>query len=398
MGLFISSVGTVIVDLLKFLPDEARKEQIRRNICQLSKQSSSVESLIGYCNMNQTSLSNSTPEFLTGILRDSSLHLQKQSSEYQIDKMNFGLVFLCLSFIFTLITLKTCTLSALDLWFGLVILLHSLLITSTSYIEEEHQFWYFVITTSIIVVFSLDWHISLTTLPEDTRMSTKDVMLSYKCSVPYFLILLTFRVTKAWNQTGIKWLDQPDISSFLLLGDNRRLLITLIFISLVLILYCYFWKTSKFYRTVSAVALTFVFIHKVIALKGSTIWPFSFNGIVEARIVFSGCIFVLFNSIISSHTNAWQRMRIISVLLKFLSNSSYVDDKLAAKVTSTGTNPRESHKDTANNSPESKECYKEGYFHALLLLYITLQRPHNIIWLCLITIIERMLNYIRCQR
>ena len=384
------------MDLLQFLPIEARKDQIRRNICQLLKQSASTgeKYLSEYCDRNQRHSQNHTIEFLAGVLKESSLHLQEQSSEYHIDRMNFGLIFIIFSFITALLPLTSHTYTPLDAWFCLLILLHSLAITSTSYIEEEHKFWYFAITTSGIVMYLL----GSPSLPEDSQRNSEDQLLPHSYTVLYAVFLFTFRVAKAWNQTGIKWLNEPDISSFLFQRNNIILLIFLMFSSLVLIFYICFWKAPKLARVLVAIAFTFVFIHKVIALIGSACWPFSVNGVMEARIVFAICIVLSCKPFLSDCLSAWSGWSSKPLLFKSRSNTPHVDDSVSGQDSERMKTTGKIKEFVFDATSEIRECHKEGYFHAFFLLFAILQRPHNIIWLCLITILGSMMSYISCQR
>ena len=415
----ISSVGAEIVDLLKFLPVEKRKDKLRRNICQLSKQSKSTElhSLADYCNVNKTSLNTETLDFFTGLLKDLSLHLQKQSSEYKTDKMILGLFLISVSLICALWTMRTFNYSALDVWFCMTIILHSLCVTSSSYIEEEHQFWYFVVTTSLLMMLLLEVCSALENLSQTLRTSTVNISPLHQNTAHYFAALVAFRFARAWNQTGIKWLDQPDISSFLLRSDTRTLLIVSLTVSLALIFYLYFWRTCTFYKLLAAIALVFVFINKLIALQGSPTWLFSLNGIVEARIVFTVCLVILLCTTASNCLEVWKNcMNIPSHVdesnagskKKYVDDSYavsktkevYVDDFITASVTEDTSKSSSSNKSISGESLAKKGLgsYKEGYFYAFLVLYLLLQRPHNVLWLCLIIIIERKMDFIRCQR
>ena len=396
----VSSVGAVIVDLLKFLPIEARKDQIRRNICQLLKQSTSTgeKQLSNYCDVSQGRSQNHTVEFLAGVLKESSLHLQKQSSEYHIDRMNFGLLLISFSLIAASLSLTSHAYSPLDLWFLLLVLLHSLAITSTSYIEEEHQFWYFAITTSVLIMFLLDCPSSLRSLSLDSQTSSTDQLLSHSYAMLYFIFLLTFRVTKAWNQTGIKWLNEPDISSFLFLSSNGMLPISLIFSSLVLMFYICFWKAPKRVRVLAAIAFIFIFIHKVIAFVRSTRWPFSINGVVEARIVFVICLVLSCKSVLSDCLSAWNGWVSKPLPFKSCTDTPHVDDSVSGLKSEHIKTTGKIKEFVTDAASEIRDCYQEGCFYAFFLLFALLQRPHNIVWLCLVTILGSMLRYISCQR
>lgn len=68
---------------------------------------------------------------------------------------------------------------------------HILSLFSSSFIEEEHQTWYYLLSTFLL-------------LRSFEEKSTK--ML--------FLLILS-RVARSWNQTGNKWLNLPDTGDFL---------------------------------------------------------------------------------------------------------------------------------------------------------------------------------------
>jgi len=77
--------------------------------------------------------------------------------------------------------------------------LYILSLFSSSFIEEEHQIWYYLETTQLyLIVF---WS-------ADKWGRSKDLLK------PFLLIAVT-RVLRSINQTGNKWIHLKDISDFL---------------------------------------------------------------------------------------------------------------------------------------------------------------------------------------
>lgn len=70
-------------------------------------------------------------------------------------------------------------------------LFHILSMFSTSFIEEEHQFWYYFLSTYFLLI----------TIEEK--------------SFKNFSFLILCRLIRSWNQTGNKWLHLQDIGDFL---------------------------------------------------------------------------------------------------------------------------------------------------------------------------------------
>ncbi|CAF1160553.1 unnamed protein product [Adineta ricciae] len=68
---------------------------------------------------------------------------------------------------------------------------HCISLFSSSFIEEEHQTWYYLLST----------YLFLRTFEQK--------------SFQYFIFFLFSRLIRSWNQTGNKWLNLPDIGDFL---------------------------------------------------------------------------------------------------------------------------------------------------------------------------------------
>ena len=76
---------------------------------------------------------------------------------------------------------------------------------SSSFIEEEHQFWYFVSTTFVLIQ----------AIYKAAAISVYNITnVVCDCSV-YVAILLVDRVLRILNQTGDKWAHLPDVGDWL---------------------------------------------------------------------------------------------------------------------------------------------------------------------------------------
>jgi ethanolaminephosphotransferase len=116
--------------------------------------------------------------------------------------------------------------------------LHTLSLLSSSYVEEEHQTWYFLSTSIHIIHFisqlstthplplqqnthhhldSLHSHPGNGTTCYTDPVQTLFTYKTRKMALEVFILLLTARLSRSWNQTGNKWLHLPDIEDWLIL-------------------------------------------------------------------------------------------------------------------------------------------------------------------------------------
>ena len=212
----------------------------------------------------------STPSFLLSCVFIVSTAFTLLGLMTVLIKMSaFGLpTYLCTS---SMVNTKTVTF----LVFGL--LLHNISLLSTSFIEEEHQTWYFLTTTYHLILLYKTYFKSWSTLhpylnQEETsaHKSPLDATLrnlvtdqvgkneiskdsvgegtdhsSKRTSACVVILLLCDRILRSWNQTGIKWADQPDVGDWLVNPENKTVLSSLTIISLVGITLSIFYKIER---------------------------------------------------------------------------------------------------------------------------------------------------------
>lgn len=148
--------------------------------------------------------------------------------------------------------------------FGL--LLHNISLLSTSFIEEEHQTWYFLTATyhlMLLYKIHLKRKSTLHSYSNEEETSPSDSALNATFStgnlvtdkvknrevandhVYMVILLLCARTLRSWNQTGIKWSDQPDVGDWLVNPENKTILSLLTIISLVGITLNIFYKIER---------------------------------------------------------------------------------------------------------------------------------------------------------
>lgn len=101
------------------------------------------------------------------------------------------------------------------------VMLHTISALSSSFIEEEHQIWYYLNSTVFVLLF-------LSELNE--KKSANETNKTSVASVPYaigwsqvrwILLFCGHLIGRRLNQTGDKWLNEPDIGDWLQMEEHR---------------------------------------------------------------------------------------------------------------------------------------------------------------------------------
>lgn len=113
-------------------------------------------------------------------------------------------------------------------------LFHAASYASSSFIEEEHQLWYYMTITLLLALFvmwfrkfkSASWF----SAKRSTEPSTSDIGFNwqlikwcqtYYLEVCWIVVLVGQIFLRRLNQTGDKWLSVPDIGDWLVMDGNR---------------------------------------------------------------------------------------------------------------------------------------------------------------------------------
>eukprot|EP00795_Rhopilema_esculentum_P004980 gene4980-21324_t len=401
----VQSVGALIGDLLKFHPIEVQKQKVKENICQLAEQtghitfnSATAGSILQCCNRRTECLKNTSLVDLNRLLQEQSALLQAQFSGYHPEKMFFGIALLFFSFVLSwwqwfipiLSSFPKHFRSGLNYWLLFAIAVHSLSMASTSYIEEEHQLWYFLLTTSMLIL--------LFSGTANINKGHTTVREGFQCV--YFLLLL--RIMRGWNQTGVKWLGQKDIAHLLRANESKLNILIIIFISLMSIYYVYFCSARTLGNVLNAVGLILVLFNKSIGLLQ---WQHLFvNEKTAARLVFAVSFFIgirpmaqlAFMKVAGRRQKEYvespqERKGVLDQRVKYILRNSLDWLRLQIDLRAWLQSKLTSKQDLTEG-----ECYRaeQGHLHALLLIYLLVLRPHNLVWMGIVAAVETTLSTI----
>lgn len=105
------------------------------------------------------------------------------------------------------------------LTFGVI--LHGLSSISSSFIEEEHQIWYYLNSTVWMILYLMET-IHLLNAKGSKKIMTNELQQSIiPNQLKWALLFCGHLVARRLNQTGDKWLNIPDIGDWLQMEDHR---------------------------------------------------------------------------------------------------------------------------------------------------------------------------------
>ncbi|XP_045886632.1 GPI ethanolamine phosphate transferase 2 isoform X1 [Micropterus dolomieu] len=211
---------------------------------------------------------------------------------------------------------------------------HTVSLAASSFVEEEHQIWYFLLSTLCLAVFqdvcrkyfreqkgsvdeeeyilpSKDYHSSAH--PSSELCSEKWLALA---TPPFTLVCC--RLLRSLNQTGVQWAHLPDVGHWLNSAEHRIVLSLLAAFCLVLIYLLVQRRCSWVSKVALALGLLGVYSYR--AAVGNVLFPWQHSGqtmskgTVEARFVY---VFVL--GILFSGTKDLLRSQIITADAKLKS-------------------------------------------------------------------------------
>ncbi|KAL6704584.1 major facilitator superfamily transporter protein [Coniothyrium glycines] len=154
-------------------------------------------------------------KLLYQFMREAQETMSGAASEYNMTRLTVGTVlalFICVLSLFGLPAVGTIT--ATDSFTTCVCLLYAVLMFASSYVEEEHNFWFWATSGWFMLLFL-----------HNMRKS----WYSYWLFHPAIVSMLIHRVIRRWNQTGQKYAGADDIvNSGIFHGSNSLLLWALI--------------------------------------------------------------------------------------------------------------------------------------------------------------------------
>lgn len=303
------------------------------------------------------------------------------------------------------------------------VLLHALSLLSSSFVEEEHQTWYFFTSALFVTIFlekstlfrrgknhksqkcnsekvfdhsnevrNANFHndhsyskssgtnvggvlsegenaVEDLSRPVSARkkveMTHQNGFLSYLLAV--LALLGSGRLSRGWNQTGIKWADRPDIGDWLVKPENRTVLSICYFISLIAIAGFRYNRQNAVTSFVFIIGAANVYVYRTVT--GSLRLPWIPNepvtkGIRAARFTYCCVVaMVMWNLFL-----LYKASRISERRRNFQKYICEISGSL------------------------------EGLLSGVLLLEILLQRPHNVTVLAVFVLQEHVLSKIFWKR
>ncbi|KAJ8262471.1 hypothetical protein GJAV_G00166840 [Gymnothorax javanicus] len=189
-------------------------------------------------------------------------------------------------------------------------------LASSSFIEEEHQTWYFLINTLCLVIFqdvcrkyfrekkNFDDDSSYLTSKEDlpsllSPLSEQGIGSRkwLALSTP-LLALVCCRMLRSLNQTGVQWAHLPDLGHWLNSMEHKAEL-SLIFAASLVFIFCIVQKCCSLVSKI-ALALGLLGVYSYRAAIGNVLVPWQLGsrdlskGTVEARFVYIFILGILF--------------------------------------------------------------------------------------------------------
>ncbi|CAL9706618.1 unnamed protein product [Knipowitschia caucasica] len=190
---------------------------------------------------------------------------------------------------------------------------HALLLGSSSFVEEEHQIWYFLLNTLCLALFQDVCRRYFRERPESLGLAScnadlpnpgdpRDFGVSAErglaLATPPFT-LICCRLLRALNQTGIQWAHLPDLGHWLNSSEHQGVLSLLSALCLALIFFLVQRKCSVVSKVALALGLMGVYCYRAAIGNVSLPWHrahrHASKGTVEARFVYVFVLGLLFS-------------------------------------------------------------------------------------------------------
>ncbi|XP_042274748.1 GPI ethanolamine phosphate transferase 2 [Thunnus maccoyii] len=191
---------------------------------------------------------------------------------------------------------------------------HTLSLAASSFVEEEHQTWYFLLNTLCLAVFQ---DVCRKYFREQSGSGDEEehILLSKDCHPPAYpkaeicsekwlalatppFTLVCCRLLRSLNQTGVQWAHLPDVGHWLNSSEHKTVLSLLAAFCLVLIYFLVQRRCSWVSKVALALGLLGVYNYRAAVGNVSFPWHHSgrnmSKGTVEARFVYVFVLGILF--------------------------------------------------------------------------------------------------------
>lgn len=240
-------------------------------------------------------------------------------------------------------------------------LLHCYSLASSSFVEEEHQTWYFHTMTLMLGV-----------------CVTGCVSCTPRLAGASFLCTCLMRVLRAWNQTGVEWINRTDIGDWFVRPENKSYLTALLVVSLVIV-----YVTTVLHRRKQQPFMLASFLGVVLYRNatGAIVLPFpvlsSPKGIVEAWFTYAAIIASLLATV-------FKCVRAIKASYFLpIQHPNFSQNEEARPDSSSGSDPP---------PPSVLIIVLEDFHTALLMLVTLILRPHNSAVVAILVLLQHYLD------
>ncbi|CAD1478308.1 unnamed protein product, partial [Heterotrigona itama] len=129
-------------------------------------------------------------------------------------------------------------------------LIHAISFIGTSFVEEEHQTWYFYWVTVLILLL---YNFLSKCFAGEFSQSHYQRTLYAQISIKLFLLLIGHRILRKLNSTGDKYAHLPDIAGFLIKQENKLGMTIVLIAGLALLIWIDFIHENKTHKKLSLV-------------------------------------------------------------------------------------------------------------------------------------------------
>lgn len=116
-------------------------------------------------------------------------------------------------------SIRTMTHFCKFLTFGVIF--HAVSAASSSFIEEEHQIWYYLNNTIWIILYAIETRHLINVKPLKTPSTSEGNQSLAQHHVKWALLFCGHLIARRLTQTGDKWLNVADIGDWLQMEENR---------------------------------------------------------------------------------------------------------------------------------------------------------------------------------
>ncbi|KAF7413550.1 hypothetical protein HZH68_002039 [Vespula germanica] len=121
------------------------------------------------------------------------------------------------------------------------ILVHAISLGSSSYVEEEHQTWYFFWVSFLVLLLCKN---SKTIIMQSLKIRSRPFLIS----IEILLLLIGHRIFRMLNSTGNKYNHLPDIAGYLMKEESKVNITVFVIIALAFLIWIGFIHDKSIYR------------------------------------------------------------------------------------------------------------------------------------------------------